>query len=139
MSVPLRSNGSFPQPRQKVGQPLSRFCKSINQRIPSSLAPRIRFFQWTESFSPQIVSLCSKMFRRASKAPGVSSASGTAPLKSDHPHPPNAAPVKGCFCVVSSERCSQLAFLCLCLDSLYSVLVFHSTFTFRLLCTTTFE
>ena len=29
-SLPLRSNGSLPQPRQNVGQPESRFCRLIN-------------------------------------------------------------------------------------------------------------
>ena len=40
----------------------------------------------------------------ASIAPGVSSASGTAPLRSVQPKPPGSAPVKGCRFVCWQER-----------------------------------
>ena len=40
-SEPLRSNGMVPQPRQKVGQPPSEFCRFNSQRTPSAAAESI--------------------------------------------------------------------------------------------------
>ncbi len=71
----LRSNGKAPHPLQNVGIPPSRFCKPPSQRAPASAASR--------SAPPD-------NSRKASKAPAVSSASGTPPGKSVHAHPPGA-------------------------------------------------
>ena len=88
-----RSNGRLVQPRQKVGIPPSRFCRSSSQTQPAWAASRV-----LSSMSPSCFS--------ANSAPGVSSASGTPPGSGVHDQPPGAASVNGCtsrYCWASSH------------------------------------
>ena len=81
-SAPLRSKGRLPQPRQKVGQPPSEFWRPASQPSPATAARSIRAAVTGESDGHF------RIAAKATSAPGVSSASGTAPLRSVHPHPP---------------------------------------------------
>ena len=90
---------SVPQPRQNVGQPPSAFCKSSSQPTPGR-GRRARFAL------PAVVDrtrLC-RSIASASRAPAVSSASGTAPLRSVQPQPPGAAWVNGWTCAMLARQ-----------------------------------